>query len=49
MLKGDPKTTVAAFSLTSANYNAAIELLEKHHGNATTRPLPNAVLCDIKN
>ena len=37
MLKGAAKTTIAGFSLTSANlYNAAIELLEKRYGNATT-------------
>ena len=36
MLKGAAKTTIAGFSLTSANYNATIELLEKRYGNATT-------------
>ena len=36
MLKGAAKTTIAGFSLTLANYNAAIELLEKRYGNATT-------------
>ena len=36
MLKGAAKTTIAGFSLTSANYNAVIELLEKRYGNATT-------------
>ena len=35
MLKGAAKTTIAGFSLTSANYNAVIELLEKRYGNAT--------------
>ena len=32
MLKGAAKTTIAGFSLTSANYNAVIELLEKRYG-----------------
>ena len=36
MLNGAAKTTTAGFSLISANYNAAIELLEKRYGNATT-------------
>ena len=36
VLKCTVKTTIAGFSLTSANYNAAIELLEKRYGNATT-------------
>ena len=36
MLKGAAETTIAGFSLTSTNYNAAIELLEKRYGNATT-------------
>ena len=35
-MKGAAKTTIAGFSLTSANYNAATELLEKRYGNATT-------------
>ena len=36
MLKGAAKTMIAGFSLTWANYNAAIELLEKRYGNTTT-------------
>ena len=36
MLNDSAKTTIAGFSLTSGNYNAAIELLEKRYGNATT-------------
>ena len=36
MLKGATKTMIAGFALTSANYNAVIELLEKRYCNATT-------------